>query len=75
MGIGFEVRRVDSRGRITLPLKWRRNRLPEDRNVIVVKKGNYLKIKPKHRVDLTIHFDAIDLGVETIEEWSKFKRD
>ena len=74
MSIGVEVKRVDSRGRVTLPLGWRRNTLPEDRKVIVVNRGGFLKIMPKRRVDLTVYFDAIDLGVEAIEEWSEFKR-
>jgi len=32
------------------------------------------KILPKRKVDLTVHFDKIDLGVEAIGDWKEFER-
>ncbi|MBN2336703.1 hypothetical protein JXL21_14185 [Candidatus Bathyarchaeota archaeon] len=73
MESGVEIRKVDAQGRVMLPPDWRKNEVTEDREVIIVKRRDYLKIIPKRRADLTIHFDKVDLGVNAIEDWGEFE--
>jgi len=71
---GVAVKRVDSRGRLVLPLDWREAEVGEDRELYVIKRKGYLKLVPKRRVDLTKYFDSVDLGVEAIGSWGTFER-
>ena len=70
----IDIRRVDSRGRLVLPLDWREAEVGEDRELYVIKRKGYLKLVPKRRVDLTKYFDNVDLGVEAIGSWRTFER-
>ena len=70
----IEIRRVDSRGRLVLPLDWREAEVGEDRELYVIKRKGYLKLVPKRRVDLTKYFDSVDLGVKAIGSWRTFER-
>ena len=74
METGVEVRKVDAQGRIMLPPDWRKTEISEDREVYVIKRRGYLKILPKHKVDLTAFFDKVELGVEAIDDWRKFEK-
>ena len=73
MEVGVEVRRVDSQGRLILPVDWRESEVGEGRELYVVKRKGYLKIIPKRRVDLTENFDRVDLGVGAIGSWKEFE--
>jgi DNA-binding transcriptional regulator/RsmH inhibitor MraZ len=72
--MGVEVKKVDSQGRLILPADWRESEVSESRELYVVKRKGYLKIIPKRRVDLTKHFDKVDLGVEAVGSWKEFKK-
>ena len=74
MGIGVEVRKVDSQGRLILPADWRESEISGRREVYVIKRRQYLKILPKRKVDLTEFFDSVDLGVKAIESWREFEK-
>jgi bifunctional DNA-binding transcriptional regulator/antitoxin component of YhaV-PrlF toxin-antitoxin module len=71
---GVEIKKVDSQGRLILPADWREAELGETKEVYVIKRKGYLKLVPKRRVDLTKLFDKVDLGVESIEDWSQFEQ-
>ena len=71
---GVEIKKVDSQGRIMLPIDWRSEEVQDEREVYVLKRKGYLKILPKKRGDLTALFDTLDLGVESIDDWSEFER-
>lgn len=71
---GVEVRRVDAQGRVMLPPDWRKAEISEEREVYVIKRKGYLKILPKHRVDLTAFFNKVELGVEAIDDWREFEK-
>jgi len=71
---GVEVKKVDSQGRLILPLDWREAEIGEDRELYVIKRKGYLKLVPKRRVDLTKFFDKVDLGVESIGSWKAFEK-
>lgn len=74
LGIGVEVRKVDSQGRLILPADWRESEISGRREVYVIKRKEYLKILPKRKVDLTEFFDSVDLGVKAIESWREFEK-
>jgi bifunctional DNA-binding transcriptional regulator/antitoxin component of YhaV-PrlF toxin-antitoxin module len=50
---GVEVKKVDSQGRLILPVDWRESEIGESRELYVIKRKGYLKLVPKRRVDLT----------------------
>jgi len=74
MEIGVEVRRIDSQGRLILPSDWRKSEIAGTHEVYVVKRKGYLKIIPKNKMDLTVFFDKVDLGVEAIGNWKEFEK-
>ena len=71
---GVEFRKVDSQGRLILPVDWRETEIGEDRELYIIKRKGYLKIIPKRRVDLTKNFDTADLGVDSISNWNEFQK-
>ena len=71
---GVEVKKVDSQGRVILPLDWREAEVGESRELYIIKREGYLKLVPKRRVDLTADFDRVDLGVESIGSWKEFQK-
>ncbi len=71
---GVEVKKVDAQGRLILPADWREAEIGESRELYVIKRKGYLKLVPKHKVDLTEYFDSVDLGVKSIENWSEFEK-
>ena len=74
MKSGVEVKKLDSQGRIILPADWREVEVGENKEVYIIKRKGYLKVVPKRRVDLTICFDSVDLGVESIGSWKDFEK-
>jgi len=72
--MGVEVKRIDSQGRLILPADWRESEVGESRELYIVKRKGYLKIIPKHAVDLTEDFDKIDLGVGALRSWKEFEK-
>jgi bifunctional DNA-binding transcriptional regulator/antitoxin component of YhaV-PrlF toxin-antitoxin module len=71
---GVEVKKVDAQGRLILPADWREAEIGESRELYVIKRKGYLKLVPKHKVDLTEYFDSVDLGVKSIYNWSEFEK-
>ncbi len=74
--INTEVRKVDSQGRIVLPLKWREKELKNENEVIIIEDEGILKIIPKKKVDLTKFFDSLEFDenlVDKLEKWSDFE--
>ena len=73
----IEIKRIDSQGRIVLPLDWRETDLKDTNEVFVIKEKGYLKIVPKNKIDLTIFFDKADFGddVELSSDWDKLQKD
>ena len=71
---GVEIKKVDSQGRLILPVDWREAEIGESRELYVIKRKGYLKLVPKRCVDLTKYFDKVDLGVKAIGSWSEFEK-
>ncbi len=78
MGINAEVKKVDSQGRIVLPLDWRERDLKGVNEVIIIKEKGYLKIIPKKKVDLTQFFDALafdeDITRKLEDNWDEAEK-
>ena len=74
METGVELKKVDSQGRLILPVDWREAEIGESRELYVIKRKGYLKLVPKRRVDLTECFDKVDLGVDSIGNWAIFEK-
>jgi len=74
METGVEVKKIDSQGRLILPSDWRESEVGDSRELYIVKRKGYLKIIPKHKIDLTENFDKIDLGIGAIGSWKEFER-
>lgn len=70
---GVEVRKMDPQGRLLLPSDWREAEVGPTRQLYVVKRRGYLKVIPKRAVDLTEHFDKVDLGVAALGAWKEFE--
>ena len=69
-----EIKKMDARGRLVLPVDWRKAEIGESRELYIIKRKGYLKLVPKRRVDLTECFDKVDLGVESIGSWRQFEK-
>jgi bifunctional DNA-binding transcriptional regulator/antitoxin component of YhaV-PrlF toxin-antitoxin module len=69
-----EVKKVDSQGRLILPVDWRESEVGENKELYVIKRKGYLKIIPIRQIDLTENFDRIDLGVGSISNWKQFEK-
>ncbi|KKM82333.1 hypothetical protein LCGC14_1320680 [marine sediment metagenome] len=75
--INTEIRKVDSQGRIVLPLKWREKELKNEDEVIIIEDEGILKIIPKKKIDLTKFFDSLEFDetlLEKLEDWSDFEK-
>ncbi len=74
--INTEIRKVDSQGRIVLPLKWREKELKNEDEVIIIEDEGILKIIPKKKVDLTKYFDSLEFDddlIDKLDDWSNFE--
>lgn len=71
---GVELRKVDPQGRVVLPPDWRKEEIPDGREVFIIKREGSLKILPKRRIDLTKFFDEVDIGVDSVGDWEEFEK-
>ena len=71
--MAVEIRKVDSQGRISLPAKWRANVLKKTEEVYILDRGDYLLVTPRRKVDLTKHFDVVEVDVDP-EEFQDYNR-
>ena len=69
-----EIKKVDKFGRIVLPAEWRERALRDTNYVVILRKGDELRILPLKRVDLRKYFDRVDLGVDAIGDWKEFEK-
>lgn len=71
-----EIKKVDSQGRIVLPIKWREKELKDGDEVIIIEEEGILKIIPKKKIDLTQFFDTLEFDddlIDKLENWSEFE--
>jgi bifunctional DNA-binding transcriptional regulator/antitoxin component of YhaV-PrlF toxin-antitoxin module len=76
MGLWVEERRVDSRGRVSLPLEWMRMHLDGERDVVIVNVGEELRIRAKRSLRLSEFFDSVDVELGSdLSDWYQVKRE
>ncbi len=72
-----EIKKVDSQGKIELPLNWREKELKDGNEVIIIEEGGILRIIPKRKIDLTQFFDKLEFDenlINKLENWSEFEK-
>ncbi|MBC8274632.1 MAG: MraZ N-terminal domain containing protein [Chloroflexi bacterium] len=71
-----EERSIDSQGRISLPADWRREHLEQTEDVIIVRHGEDLIIKPKKTEKISTFFDSVEVDLENdLSDWHAIKRE
>ena len=71
-----EERSIDSQGKISLPADWRREHLQQTDDVIILRHGEDLIIKPKKTEKISAFFDSIEIGLENdLSDWHAIKRE
>lgn len=60
----MEIKKVDPQGRISLPVKWRREVLGDEDEVYVFRDGESLVVRARREPDLTKHFDSVPVDVD-----------
>ena len=67
-----EIKKLDSQGRIVLPLSWRK-RIKSD-EMVIVERDDRIEIFPRE-VDLSKYIDAIEVDVEKFEDYHELRRE
>lgn len=71
-----EERSIDSQGRISLPADWRREHLEQTDDVIIIRHGEDLIIKPKKIENISTFFDSIEVELENdLSDWHAIKQE
>ncbi len=71
-----EERSIDSQGRISLPADWRKEHLQQTEDVIILRHGEDLIIKPKKTEQISTFFDSIKVDLENdLSDWHAIKRE
>lgn len=71
-----EERKVDSHGRVSLPVEWRRKYLKESDEVVILYRDGELLLKPKEARPLSEFFDSLEVELEAdLDDWHMVKRE
>lgn len=71
-----EIKSVDSHGRVSLPPDWRREVLGDASEVVIVRRGDELTIRPRRSRKLSDFFDSIEVDLESdLSDWHAVKRE
>ena len=65
-----EVKKIDSQGRIVLPISWRRR---VDDEMVVVERGEKVEIFPRD-VDLSKYVDSVEVDVGTFDDYHALRK-
>jgi bifunctional DNA-binding transcriptional regulator/antitoxin component of YhaV-PrlF toxin-antitoxin module len=66
-----EVKKIDSQGRIVLPVSWRRR---VDDEMVVVEREEKVEIFPRD-VDLSKYIDSVEVEVETFDDYHELRKE
>ncbi|MFQ6072565.1 MAG: AbrB/MazE/SpoVT family DNA-binding domain-containing protein [Methanosarcinales archaeon] len=67
-----EIKKVDSRGRVVLPVAWRR-RMKSD-EVMVVEERAKVEIFPRD-ADLSKYMDSVEVEVDNFEDYHEMRKE
>lgn len=67
-----EIKKVDSQGRVVLPIAWRR-RMKSD-EVMVVEERAKVEIFPRE-VDLSKYVDSVEVEVDNFEDYHEMRKE
>lgn len=68
------IRKIDTQGRISIPIGWRKEAMNEATEVLIVEYPDRLEIIPKKTVDLTEFFDSIEVDFPPSSDYHKLKK-
>ena len=66
-----EVKKIDSQGRIVLPVSWRRR---GDDEMVVVEKEKKVEIYPRD-VDLSKYIDSVEVEIGTFDDYHELRKE
>ncbi len=69
-----ETKKVDSQGRISLPVSWRERVLGEGREVIVLDLDDHVEVLPKDS-DLSKYIDSAVVDIENFEDYHALRKE
>ena len=67
-----EIKKIDSQGRVVLPISWRR-RMKEDEVVVIEEKAK-VDIFPRD-VDLSKYVDSVEVDVDNFEDYHEMRKE
>jgi len=67
-----EIKKIDSQGRVVLPISWRR-RMKEDEVVVIEEKAK-VEIFPRD-VDLSKYVDSVEVDVDNFEDYHEMRKE
>lgn len=72
--IKVEKKRVDSHGRISIPISWRQRVLGKDRDVLVVELEDRVEVLSKD-ADLEKYLDSVEIAAEEFENYHALRKE
>jgi bifunctional DNA-binding transcriptional regulator/antitoxin component of YhaV-PrlF toxin-antitoxin module len=67
-----EIKKIDSQGRVVLPVSWRRRMKGEE--VMVIEEKAKVEIFPRD-VDLSKYVDSVEVEVDNFEDYHKVRKE
>ncbi len=72
--IKVEKKKVDSHGRISLPISWRQRVLDKNRDVLLVELEDRVEVLSQD-VDLEKYIDAVEVEVKEFEDYHALRKE
>ena len=67
-----EIKKIDSQGRVVLPVAWRRRRKSDE--VVVIEERAKVEIFPRD-VDLSKYVDSVEVEVDNFEDYHEMRKE
>ena len=68
----MEIKKIDSQGRVVLPVAWRRRRKSDE--VVVIEERAKVEIFPRD-VDLSKYVDSVEVEVDNFEDYHEMRKE
>jgi bifunctional DNA-binding transcriptional regulator/antitoxin component of YhaV-PrlF toxin-antitoxin module len=71
-----EIKEIDERGRVVIPIDWRKGKLKGKKVVLKRSSDESIEILPYDKFDLTRYFDTIDVDLKSsLTDWHSLKKE